>query len=121
MKQGQIVAVFNIIKRFQENNELPNDISYAFFRIGKIIQDQVDFQVDRQNQILSKYKYSQGDNGALVFDNPEDVIAFNKELDEVLALDVELGEYKKVPFKIDGRINLSVHDLIVLEDFVEYV
>ena len=32
MKQAQIVAITNILNRFQNDISLPNDISYAFFR-----------------------------------------------------------------------------------------
>ena len=51
MKQAQVLAVFNIIKRFQ-NQALPNDISYAFFKLRKLIQDHIDFQVSQQNKRL---------------------------------------------------------------------
>ena len=53
MKQAQIVAITNILNRFQNDISLPNDISYAFFKIGKLIQTQVEFQIKHQNELVS--------------------------------------------------------------------
>jgi len=119
MKQAQVLAVFNIIKRFQ-NQALPNDISYAFFKLRKLIQDHIDFQVSQQNKLLEKYDHTQNEQGQFVFKNPEDAEAFSKEMDEVIDMDIDLGEFKKIPFRNDGRIELSVNELIILDDFFEY-
>jgi hypothetical protein len=119
MKQAQILAAFNITKRFQEQI-LPNDISYAFFKLRKLIQDPIDFQVSQQDKLLEKYDYTKNEQGQIVFKTTEDAEAFSKEMDEIIAMDIDLGEFKKIPFKNDGRIDLSMNDLIILDDFFEY-
>lgn len=121
MKQAQIVAVINILNRFQNDIDLPNDISYAFFRIGKLIQNQVDFQIKRQNELAEKYHCTQDESGRIVFQSKEDAEAYEKEINELIDMDIDLGEYTKIPFKNDGRCNLSVHELMILEDFLEYI
>ena len=121
MKQGQIVAVFNILKRFQDDIQLPNDISYAFFRLMQLVKDQVDFQVKRQNKLAEKYHCHEGENGLPVCENDDDARGYSEELNELIDMDVDLGEYKKIPFKNDGRCNLSPRELMILSDFFEYV
>ena len=121
MKQAQIVAITNILNRFQNDISLPNDISYAFFKIGKLIQTQVEFQIKRQNELSEKYHCTQDKNGKLVFTSKEDAEAYEAEINELIDMDIDLGEFDKIPFKNDGRCNLSVHELMILEDFLEYV
>ena len=120
MKQAQIVAITNILNRFQNDIDLPNDISYAFFKISKLIQTQVDFQIKRQNELAEKYHCVQ-EEGKITFATKEDAEAYEKEIDELIDMDVDLGEYTKIPFRNDGRCNLSVRELMILEDFLEYV
>ena len=120
MKQGEIVAAFKIYERFQNNISLPNDISYAFFRLGKLIGPHVDFQIERQNQLRDKYHAQEDGKGGYVFSTEEEQKAFTEEINELINMDVDLGEFTKIPFKIDGRCNLSASELMVLDDFMEF-
>ena len=121
MKQIQIVAVFNIIQRLMNDINLPSDISYAFFRVNKIIQNQVEFQIERQKALKEKYHGRDGDNGQVMFDSKEDRDGFNREMEELMAMEITLDKFDKVPFRNDGRCNLSISDLSILEDFMEYI
>ena len=120
MKQGQIVAVTNIINRFMEDTDMPSDISYAFFRLRNLLKEPIEFQTENQQKILNKHKGTVDSDGQLIFENEEDEIAFKKEMIDEANTDITLQPFEKIPFRNDGRCKLSMFDLIVLEDFFDY-
>lgn len=120
MKQIQIVAAYNIVRKVQDNINMPTDISYAFFRLGELIQPQIDFQVAQQEKLEKKYNCQKDDNGSPHFQSEEDLFNFNKEIDELVNMDIDLEQTKKIPLRIDGRYNLSVTELRILKDFMEF-
>lgn len=120
MKNGQVVAVYNIIDRFMNDADMPSDISYAFFRLRKIIENNIEYQVERQNKLLEKHHGEETDDNFVVFPSDEERKAFDHDVYEFANSDVELEHFEKIPFRNDGRCNLSIGELILLEDFFEY-
>lgn len=120
MKQGQIVAVMNIINRFMEDNDMPSDISYAFFRLRNILKEPIEFQTEKQQKIFKKYNGIIDDDGQMIFENEEDEASFRKEILDEAETDIDIQPFEKIPFRNDGRCKLSMFDLIVLQDFFDY-
>ena len=120
MKQGQIVAVTNIINRFMEDTETPSDISYAFFRLRNLLKESIEFQTDKQRKIFKKHNGVIDDEGNMIFENEKDEIEFKKEMIDEANIEIDLPSFEKIPFRNDGRCKLSMLDLIVLEDFFDY-
>jgi len=120
MKQQKIVQVYKVIEPISKNKDLPSDISYVFYRIRKLLQDQWDFQIEEERKIFEKYnpKYV---NEKLTFDNPEQAQAFTEEIKKLSEIDADLGEFSKFDFHPDGRVKLSAEDMEKLEDFLNYV
>ncbi len=120
MKNGQVVAVYNIIDRFMNDADMPSDISYAFFRLRKIIENNIEYQVERQKKFVEKHHGKKTDDNSVVFPSGEEREAFDRDVYEFANSDVELEPFEKIPFKNDGRCKLSIGELIILEAFLEY-
>ena len=120
MKQGHIIAAFKITDRFMDDTELPNDIVYALFRVRKIIQPQIEYQVKRQEKLIEKYKGVKQEDGGIIFENDEDRAAFDKAMMDLADTDMDIGKFEKIPFRLDNRCKLTLADIIVLDDFLEF-
>ena len=120
MKQIKYVLAYKVIDKIKNNDSVPSDLSYTFFRIRKILQPQWDFQLEEETKIFNKYNPKNTGNGTFKFDNPDDAPKFAEEIENLSNIEVE-DSFDKVQFKPDDRINLSIEDLEVLEPFVEYV
>ena len=118
MKQQNIVNAYKVIKKY-ENEKLPLDISYGFFKLKKLLQSQWDFEVEREKSIFDKYEITQGDNGNLIFKSPEDQQNFAKDIAELLDMDCDWDE-DKIKINFGDRLELPVVDIEALDDFVAF-
>lgn len=118
MKQQQIVNAYKVIKKY-ENEKLPLDISYAFFKLKKLLQEQWDFEIQQEQSIFEKYHPTQDESGNLIFDTKEDETNFAKDIAELLNMDVIWDEEK---FHIDfaGRLDMPMVDIEALDDFIAF-
>lgn len=117
MKQGQIVKAYQAIQK-HENEELPLDISYAFFKVKKQLTDQWNFQLEREKVIFDKYKIS-NENGQLTFEKPEDQNKFIHEIEELADMEID-WEYDKVKVNIGDRMQITISELEALDEFMEF-
>ena len=117
MKQSQIVKAYKVIEKY-EDKELPLDISFAFFKLKKLLQAQWDFQIETEKKIFGRHKIQQTENNVLQFETAEDTNDFFEELNDLAELDVDLS-FKKIKVNIGDRMNLSIADLEALDEFME--
>lgn len=118
MKQQQIVNAYKVIKKY-ENDKLPLDISYAFFKLKKKLQEQWDFEVEREKTIFDKYKPEQKQDGNITFSSKEDEEGFEKEIAELLNMESDWDD-EKIKVNFDGRIDMPVVDIEALDDFITF-
>ena len=118
MKQQQIVNAYKVIKKY-ENDKLPLDISYGFFKLKKLLQAQWDFEIEREKAIFDKYNPTQREDNNLAFASEEDQNNFSKDLTELLNMDVDWDE-DKIVINFDGRLDMPLGDIEALDDFVTF-
>ena len=118
MKQQNIVNAYKVIKKY-ENEKLPLDISYGFFKLKKLLQAQWDFEVEREKALFEKYNPAQDENGNLVFKTEEDKQGFAEEIAELLNMDCDWDE-DKVQINFGDRLEMPIVDIEALDDFVTF-
>jgi len=118
MKQQNVVSAYKTILRF-EKEELPLDISLAFFRLKKALSDQWEFQIKEEEKIFEKYPSKQDENGNLVFNDAETKAKFAEAFAELADLEV-LEDFEKIPISIGDRMKLSIADVEALDNFIEF-
>ncbi len=118
MKQQNIVNAYKVIKKY-ENEKLPLDISYGFFKLKKLLQTQWDFEVEREKALFEKYNPVQDDNGNLVFKTPEDQQGFAEDIEELLSMDCDWDE-DKIKIDFNNRLDMPIVDIEALDDFVTF-
>ena len=118
MKQEKYISAYKVIQKY-ENEKLPLDISYGLFKVKKILQDQWDFEVAKEQEIFDHYKPSVNDDGSFKFETTEDQIGFAKELSDLLSMKVD-QDFDKVKIDFGDRVELSLTDIEALDDFIEF-
>ena len=119
MKQQQILNAYKVIQKYS-NDKLPLDISYAFFKLKKALQEQWEFELERERKIFDKYHPTQEEDGQLKFDNDEDMKNFSKELTELLDMEVDMYDFSKIKVDFGGRLDMPVVDIEALDDFITF-
>lgn len=118
MKQREYIDAYKVIQKY-ENEKLPLDISFGLFKVKKILQDQWDFQVSREREIFDQYKPQLKEDGTFVFEKDSDREAFMTDFTELFDMDVD-KEVEKVHIDFGSRIEMSITDIEVLSNFVEF-
>lgn len=123
MKQRDIVKAFHVIEKYAQK-DLPLKVSYALFKVKNAIKDQVEFQLEKENEIYQKYKPVPQDDGSLKFESQDQAkefaVEFGQKIDEVADMDVELDGFKKPRIPLDQLVDFSVQDIEDLEPFIEF-
>ncbi|QKJ99935.1 MAG: hypothetical protein HND40_10370 [Ignavibacteriota bacterium] len=101
------------------NKELPVKTAYRLGRLSKAIQSELDqFNLTRNNLIK---KYGKEKDGQYQID-PDDKTAlekFNKEIEELLDVEIKIDSYEPIPINELDDIKLSAIDMSKLEIFIK--
>ena len=120
IKNGQIAMTNNIINKFINDDDMPSDISYAFFRVRKIIENNIEYQIEYQAKLIKKYNGHNTEDGLVTFSSDDDRNSYDRAIADFANSEVDLESFEKIPFRNDGRCKLSIGELIILEAFFEY-
>lgn len=118
MNQEKYVNAYKVIRKY-ESEKMPLDISYGLFKVKKILQDQWDFEVAKEQEIFDRYNPVIDDNGNFRFESAEDQTNFAKEISDLLSMEVD-EDFDKVKINFDNKIEMSLSDIEALSDFVEF-
>lgn len=119
MKQQQIVEAYKaMIKMTDMPFILPT--AYALYQMAKELKPHFDFQVQEENKLFRKYGVTLDEKRNLKFKNESDAKAFMEQLDALKDMEIDLS-FSPIPIKRTEPISLSLHDLTVLEGFIEFV
>ena len=123
VKHSKAIRAYMAIANMS-NDKIPLSISYKLFKVKKMLQPQWDFQNERTNAIIKKYKPTQLFNGGLKFKSKAEGEKFAKEVNDMIAeigeMDIDFAEIKKPVISLDTNINMSVDDIDALSDFIEF-
>lgn len=122
MKQYEIIKAYKAIENIQ-HKKASLKVSYAFFKIKKLLQPQYDFQLEQEKAVYSQFEYTVGEDGRLNFGSQEKAAEFSNTLSQRLAeledLDIDL-EFTKPVINTNESIEMSVDDIVALEPFIEF-
>ena len=118
MKQQEYISAYKVIQKY-ENEKLPLDIAYGLFKVKKILQDQWDFEVARELEIFDLYNPEASEENTFTFKSVEDQKNFTKDFSELLNMEVDKA-FEKVKIDFGTRIEMSVADIEVLSNFIEF-
>lgn len=116
MKMIELVNASPALKKLATQN-LGIKAAYDVSRVIKLLDEHLNFHDQKFNEMLSKYCEQDGDKW--IPKTSEDFAAFQKEREELLDLEIEIGEFKRAVISIDENITLSAVDIMALENFVE--
>ena len=123
MKNAKIISAYKALATIGEQ-KLPLSVSHKLWTIKKMLEPHWEFQVEKEQEVIQKYKPVIAPDGAVTFKSDEDAKAcreeYEKTVNELADLEVELGDYKKVVLHFDDKIDLSVQDIEAFSDFVEF-
>lgn len=124
MKQKQIIQACKVLERLYDN-KLPLSVSYKLYKLRNMLQEQWEFQQEKESELFKKYDVGVDPDGTLVFESDEAQEEFKKEftemINELAELDVDFGDFKKTILHFDDGLDLSMSDIDALSEFVDFV
>lgn len=124
MKQSTVINAYKTINKIN-GDKLPLKVSYALFKTKQLLQPHVDFQMQREKDVYSKYKYTVQHDGVIKFADKDTANEFadeiQKTINEMMELDVDLGQFNKQEIDASEDMQLSVSDIEALSPFIDFV
>lgn len=124
------IKQYKITRAYKKMNELtqmklPLTLSYKLWKLKKLLEPQIAFQSEKEQEIIAKYNPQVNGDGTLSFKNEKERNKFyqemNETVNEISNMDIDLEDFEKVEFPMDDRIELTVDDIDDLSEFVDFV
>ena len=123
IKQSKIVRAYKALEK-TSGQKLPLKISHKLWSLAKLLEPHVNYQKEKEQEVLDKYGKFMNADGSFNFKDEETMRAFAEEMNDTIDRageeDVELIDYEKVVLKTDSGLELSIEDIDALSDFVEF-
>lgn len=116
MTQKQIIDAYKVLNKLN-SQPMPIKTAYALHKLRRVLQPAWDFQVERENALLQKYKPELVENGVLQFKSPDDLREWNETMAEVNALPSDI-DVTPVTVAMTDYMRLAPSDIDQLEGFV---
>lgn len=118
MKQGKIIKAIGALERVS-NQRMPLKVSYSLFKLQQSLQPAMDYQAQREKELIDEFPPSETNGNRLTFDNPENGIGFNKGMKELAEMESDVT-FTPVRIGTDCQIDISMEDIAALEEFVVF-
>lgn len=120
MKMSELISAAPALRKLA-SQDLPLRTAYAVSRVVKQTQEHLAFYDQKHNEAVEKY-YDEQEEGQWKPKSPETAAAFKTEIEELLELELDIGEIKKpiISIDCDDGLTLSANDLVALDGtFIE--
>lgn len=114
MKLYELVKAEPALKKISSQN-LPMKVLHSVYCLTKKLNENLEFYYTERGEICRKY--AEEKDGRFV-PKPEYKSEFEKQMLELLNLDVEIGGIKPVKIPADDKLRLSCDDLAAIEEFI---
>ncbi len=99
------------------NKELPVKTAYRLGRLSKVLQSEFDqFNLTRNN-LIKKYGKEKDGQYQIDSDDKNSIEKFQKEIDELLTVEIDIDAYEPISVDDLGDIKLSAIDMSNLSIF----
>lgn len=124
MKQVQIIRAYKAISSI-EQQKLPLSVSHKLWGLKRILQPHWEFQAEKESEIVNSFNPIPKPDGSIGFESDEVAAKckaeFDRAVNEIADLDVDLGDFNKIVLHFDDKLDLSVADIDALSEFVDFV
>lgn len=101
--------------------KLPIKVSYDLYKMVKITEEKFNFSIEEEKKLLDCYNGTVDEQGVIHFKDGDSVTKFNKEHEELLALEHDLDiDPVIVDMNTVDDQRISITDIINLEGFVSF-
>lgn len=118
MKQNQLFAAFPVLQKLI-NCKMPVKQAYDIYKFAKLVDENKQFFIDKEKQLIEQYHGEVGEGGKISFQNDEDMAQFKKDYAELNALDIEVAPLV-VYFKDIPDIEITPMDIASLEGVIDF-
>lgn len=115
MKQSKIINAYKDMEQLATISSLTDQEQWQLYKLRKILRPHHEFQQERENAILEKYKPYADENGNIKGDILNEYI---QEMNDLNNMDVELEDFEK-PSIPNRNINFLLMEK--LEDFINFI
>lgn len=117
MKQYNVINAIKVLRRLNDEHDLPLTISYSLYKLTLSLQPHWDWQVGEEQKLIEQYGTNDG-NG--VSFSEEGRASYNDALSAICNTEVEV-DWDVVIIPLDDRIHISGNEIKTLEGFIEFV
>lgn len=115
MKQIQLVNAYRDLEKLSENENLSDFNQWEIYKLRKLLRPHIDFQNERENAILEKYRPYADAEGNL---DSEKSAEYIKEIKSLAQMEIEIESFVKPEIKIVKGMTCKTME--PLEDFIEF-
>jgi hypothetical protein len=117
LKNGKI---FNSKKALDKikNTSLPIKTAYKIAKITKVIDEQYNFIVTQQNEIIKKYGTEENGCYGIKANDYENLNKYAKDFNEVLEIEEEI-EIQKISLEELEKVELTINDVESIDFLIE--
>ena len=115
MKQIQLVNAHKDLEKLSENENLSDINQWEIYKLRKMLRPHMDFQDERENAILEKYRVFADKEGNLDSKKSAEYI---KEIQDLAQMEIEIEPFVKPKIKIVKGMTCKTME--PLEDFIEF-
>lgn len=124
MKQSTIIRAYKTLNTLSAQ-KLPLSVSHKLWTLARTLRPHWEFQAEKEAEVFQRYEPKYNDDGSMDFGSDERAkeckAEYEKTVNEIADLDVDLGDYKKIILHLDDKLDLSIGDIEALSDFVDFV
>lgn len=127
----EILNVSKVLKNLTTKRFNNFSVSYKIAKAAKLVDEQNAFYVEEEGKIIEHYAVKDEETGLvkiidgnrISFENQDDAMNFNKEINELQQTEVEI--FDPIDIHISdfrsGDMDLTPSDILALEGFVNFI
>ena len=117
MKQYKIIQAYRATEELSKNNNHSTEVLWVFYNLRKRLLPHCEFQEEREKALKEKYSEYADEEGKIKGEPYKNYI---KEFEELLNLEKDLGDIKKINLKLQDGMGITIQMMEALEDFVNF-
>lgn len=115
MKQQDIIKVYNTLESLANNENLHAEDQFAIYKLRKELRQYADFQKEREDKMLEKYKPFADENGLI---KGEKYVEYMNDVNDLNNVEVNIDNIEKISLPLVDGINFLTME--VLEPVINF-
>ena len=119
MKQIKIIQAYNATEELSKNESLSINAKWVLYKLRKDLYPHYEFYLTESRNVFDQYKTTVNEN-SVTFESEEKAREYTSRQTEIDESDIPT-EFSKKQLKLSDVPNISVHQIELLEDFIEFI